>query len=161
MVILEKGNLPYPRYPNCDMFVSHNSLNGRHLVSDFWRRGDEIEWHCLAEEEAQAGEEATITAYGIPLAPVTSFNYLGIILSAVVGDWPAVVSNLQRARQKWVQLTRVLIREGADARTSVQIYLAVVQLVIIYGSNTWVMTPHIGRVLVRFHHRVALRLMGK
>ena len=35
MVILEEGNLPYTRYPKCDMFVLQNSLNGRHLVSAF------------------------------------------------------------------------------------------------------------------------------
>ena len=43
----------------------------------------------------------------------------------------------------------------------VQVYLAVVQLVNIYGLETWVMTPHIGRVLGRFHHRVARRLTGR
>ena len=58
-------------------------------------------------------------------------------------------------------MTRVLGREGADARTSVQIYLAVVQLVLIYGSDTWVMTPCIGRVLGRSHYRVARRLKGR
>ena len=35
MFILEEDNLPYPRYPKCYMFVSHNSLNGRHLVLAF------------------------------------------------------------------------------------------------------------------------------
>ena len=43
----------------------------------------------------------------------------------------------------------------------IKIYLVVVQLVMIYGSKTWVMTPHIGRVLGRFHHRVVLRLTGR
>ena len=86
------------------------------------------------EKEARVGEEAAITAYGIPLAPVTSFNYLGIILLAADGDWSAVVRNLRRARQKWTRMTRLLSREGTDALTLGQIYLAVVQSVIIYGS---------------------------
>ena len=30
-----------------------------------------------------------------------------------------------------------------------------------YGSETWVMTPRIGRVLGGLHHRVAHRLMGR
>ena len=29
------------------------------------------------------------------------------------------------------------------------------QLLILYGSETWVMNPHIARVLSGFHHRVA------
>ena len=76
-------------------------------------------------------------------------------------NWPAVVNNLQREQQKWARLTRVLIREGADARTSGQIYLAVVQSVMLYGLETWVMTPHIGRILGGFHQRVDCRLKGK
>ena len=52
-------------------------------------------------------------------------------------------------------------REGENACTSVHIYLVVVQSVIIYKSETWVMTPHIGRFLGGFHHRVALRLTGR
>ena len=68
-------------------------------------------------------------------------------------DWPAVVSNLRKARQKWTRLKRVLIREGVDDRTSGQIYLEVVQLVMLYGLEKWGMFPHIGRVLGGFHHR--------
>ena len=76
-------------------------------------------------------------------------------------DWPAMVGNLQRERQKWEKLMRVMGIEGAYARTSGEIDLAVVQSLMLYRSETWVMNPHIGKVLVGFHHRVALRLTGK
>ena len=56
---------------------------------------------------------------------------------------------------------RVLSREGADAWTLGRIYVAVVQVVMIYGSEKWVTTPHIGRVLGGFHHRVDHRLTGR
>ena len=39
-----------------------------------------------------------------------------------------------------------------------QIYFAVVQLVLLYRYKTWVMKPHIRRVLGRFHHRVNHRM---
>ena len=51
-------------------------------------------------------------------------------------------------------------REGADARTSGQIYLAVVELMVVYGSETWMTTQHIGRFWGRFHRSLARRLMG-
>ena len=79
-MILEEGNLPYYQCPSCDMFVSHKALNGRHLATLFCRRGEETKRHRLADEEAQAGTERKITAYGTPLAPVTSFKYLGRVL---------------------------------------------------------------------------------
>ena len=41
----------------------------------------------------------------------------------------------------------MLIREGADERNSVQIYLAVAQLDIMYGLESWVMTQPIESVL--------------
>ena len=77
-----------------------------------------------------------ITAYGVPLTLVTSFKYLRIVLSAADNNWPAVISNLWRERHNWLRLTRVLSREGADDRTSVQIYLAMVQLVMMYRLET-------------------------
>ena len=101
------------------------------------------------------------TADGIPLSQVTSFKYLGRIITLVDDACPAVDSNLRKARRKWAQLTGVMGREGVDARTSVQIYLVVVQLVILYVSETWLITPRIGRVLGIFHHRVDSRLTGR
>ena len=41
------------------------------------------------------------------------------------------------------------------------LYVEVVQAVLLYGLETWVMYPHIGRILGSFHHRVARRLMGR
>ena len=102
-----------------------------------------------------------ITAYAIPLAPVTSFKYLRRVLSEADNNWIAVVSNLRKLWRKWARITRVLSREGADARTSGQIYLTVTQSVMLYKSDTWVKTPHIGRVLGGFHHRVARRMTGR
>ena len=72
-----------------------------------------------------------------------------------------MVHNLRRAIQKWARLTQILSREGEDAQTSSHIYLAVAQSVMLYGSDTWVLTPHMKRVLGGSDHRVARRLMGR
>ena len=79
---------------------------------------------------------------------------------AADSGWTAVVRNLQKARREWDRLTRVMGRDGVDAWTSGQIYLAVVHSVMLYWSEIWFMTPHIGKVLRGFHHRVARRLTG-
>ena len=49
-------------------------------------------------------------------------------------------------------MTRVLGIEVEDARTLGRFYVAVVQAVLMYGSETWVMIPRIGRTLDGFHH---------
>ena len=80
-MILEEGNRPYPRCPQCDMFVPQKSLNGWHLATALCRRGMDRKWRRLAEEEAREGTERVITAYGVSLYQVTSFKYLGQVLA--------------------------------------------------------------------------------
>ena len=116
------------------MFVSRKALNSQHMTMAFYQKGSERKRRRLVEEKARAGDETAFTEYGIPLDQVTSLKYLGQILTAADENWPAVIINLRKTRQKWAQMKRVLVREGADARTSGQIYLAVVQLVMLYGS---------------------------
>ena len=55
----------------------------------------------MLEEEARAGTDMAIAEYGITLAPVNSFKYLGRFLSMVDKYCPEVVHNLRRERQKW------------------------------------------------------------
>ena len=118
----------------------------------------ERKWNRLAEEEDREVTERALTSYVAPLSHVTSSKYLGRVLAAEDDNWPAVVRNLWRTRQKWARLTQVLIREGEDAQTPGQIYLEMVQLVLLYVSETWVLTPCMQRVLGGFHHRVACML---
>ena len=68
--------------------------------------------------------------------------------------------NLTRARQNWARLTRILSREGADAWTLGYIYLAVLQVIILYESEILILTPYMKMVLGRLHHRVEHRLTG-
>ena len=50
---------------------------------------------------------------------------------------------------------------GGDLRVSWTLFKAVVQAVLLFGSNTWVMTPHMGQNLGGVYHRVSHRLMEK
>ena len=145
------------------MFVPHKDLNFRNLTTEFFLRGEDRKRRCLVEEEERAGKYIEITTYGIPLYPVISFKYLGRVLSEEDGDCPLVVRILWRAWQKWDRLTRtrVLSREGTYAQTLGQIHLAMVQSAMIYGSDTWVMKPHMGRFLGGLHHRVDHRMTGR
>ena len=52
-------------------------------------------------------------------------------------------------------------REGGGARTLGVFYAAVVQVGLIYGSGSWVMSLRIGKILGGFHHQVIWLLTGK
>ena len=72
---------------------------------------------------------------------VTYFQYLGRVNSAADNDWPAVVRKLSLARAVWNRMTRILSREGAALRVSGLFFKAVVQAVLLFGLETWVVTP--------------------
>ena len=55
---------------------------------------------------------------------------------------------------------RMLARQGADARISGNLYKAVVQSILLYGSETWVLTTPMVKVLAGFHHRVIRQIAG-
>ena len=83
------------------MFMSHKDLNCRQLENDFCFREEEWKRRQLVEEEARSGTATAITAYEIPLTPVTSFKYLGIFLSESDDNWLAVVRNLSISLLTW------------------------------------------------------------
>ena len=76
-------------------------------------------------------------------------------------NWPVVVANICKSWKKWARISWILGREAADARMSGVFCKAVVQAVILFVSETWVMTPHIGWMLVGFKHSGSYRLTGK
>ena len=56
-------------------------------------------------------------------------------------DWLAVVQNMMKARAVWKRMRKILIREGARPRVSGLFFKAVVQSVLIFGVETWVLNP--------------------
>ena len=58
-----------------------------------------------------------------------------------------MVRNLYRARSVWKRMTQILSREGAAPRVSGFFSKAVLQVVMIFGSETWVVTPRMGKAL--------------
>ena len=57
-------------------------------------------------------------------------------------------------------IARVLERTGATVRARGAMYKAVAQPVLLYGSESWVVTGEMLKVLTAFHHRVAQRITG-
>ena len=92
---------------------------------------------------------------------VSSFKYLGRVLSESDNNWPAVICNLRIARNKWAHILWVLGQEGADSQTSVMLYTAVVQVVLLYRSESWVMSLRICKALGGFHRQIIQQLTGR
>ena len=102
-----------------------------------------------------------LEVYGEQLQAVPSFKYLGRILTEGDDEWPAVARNLEKSQKSWGRLQGILSREGATKRVSGHFFKAVVQQVLLFGAETWVMTPWIERELESFMHGTAHRIMGR
>ena len=82
-------------------------------------------------------------------------------MTAADDNWLAVVGNLKKAWKRWDRLTSILGQEGANPRVSRIFGKAVVQAVLILGSETWVLTPCMGQDLGRFQHEFEKWIMGR
>ena len=89
----------------------------------------------LAAEEVQASIERSSQFYGRPLTLVSSFNYLGIVLTASEYEWTSVMGSLQKNKNKWARMSRILGRGGANVRVLGTLFKVVDQAVLIFGSS--------------------------
>ena len=92
---------------------------------------------------------------------VPRFKYLGRILTEGDDDWPAVAGNLAKARKSWVRLQGILSRECATKRVLGNFFKAVVQQVLLFGAEKWVVSPRMKRALSAFINGAARRLTGR
>ena len=131
------GKPPHPRCTLCDMMVPRRALNGRHLATAHCTRGEERKRRRLAEAEPEG--EIGEGPQGIGGA-AGERNDISIPRSICKG-----------------RLSQILVRGGgADPKVSGNFYKAVVQAVLLFGAEMWILTPRMERALDRFQHRVAL-----
>ena len=93
----------------------------------------------MAEAELRDSTERPFEAYVKPIETVTNFKYLGRVMTAGDDDWPSVAGNLVKARTSWGRIAWILIREGAKKSVSGNFFREVVQQVLLFGAETWVL----------------------
>ena len=68
---------------------------------------------------------------------------------------------MAKARKSWGRMQGILRREGATPRISGNVFKAVVQQVLLFGAETWVVTPKMEQALSVFLHGAVRRLTGR
>ena len=109
---------------------------------------------------AARAQEETFSAYGVELDQVEVFKYLGRLLASDDNDSQAMRSNLKKARRCWSRISRVLRAENAEPRVCGMFYKATVQAILLFGSETWNLSPSAIKCLEGFHLRAARRMAG-
>ena len=72
-----------------------------------------------------------------------------------------MVGNLGQAWISLGRLSKILIQEGAYLKVLGSFYKAVVQAVLLFRAETWLLTPRVEQTLDRLQHRAAQRITGK
>ena len=94
------------------------------------------------------------------LPPSEASPYLGMTITFNNSNWAAVYLNLRKDRMRWGMIGRVLERTVVTVQARGEIYKAVDQSVLLYGSKSWVVTGEMLKVLTAFHHWAERRIMG-
>ena len=99
--------------------------------------------------------------HGDVLERVKVFWYLGRLLSQDDIDIQVMQSQLCKARGTWARVGQVLQRENAPPQVSDKLYNAIVQSVLLYGSEIWVLSMATLARLEGFHLRATYWMARK
>jgi hypothetical protein len=158
LIIEEEGLLP--RCEECGMFSS-TAASASHRETAFCKNGTATyQKRKTFEENQRMAAETVFTANGEPIETVKDFKYLGRILSDNDSDEECVERNLKRAKGKWGSICRILSNEGASPKIMGTFYKTIVQSVLLYGSESWVLTKPMIKKLQSFHRRCARYITG-
>jgi hypothetical protein len=81
-----------------------------------------------------------LTTRGALLETVSIFKYFGRLLLNMDEDWLAVYAHLHKAQKSWTRISHILARGGATPRVSGIFYKVVVQSILLFGLERWVVT---------------------
>ena len=139
---MQEGTEPLTRCDHCGMHMpttrifKHRKLDKCHKEMERrlrWRDVDMAD-RCGEMEFILMGGEGEDRVENM-----TTFRYLVTPLDQMDDNWPAVQRNIMCARLVWGILGTLLRREGAYPRVEEMFYRAVVQAILMYGLETWVL----------------------
>ena len=160
IIIAEEGPLPLPRCNLCGFF-SNFARGKAHQESAECRNFAEKRHRHFQQKRQQMAREVSFNVNGEKIDKVSKFKYLGRILEETDDDDHAANRQLTRARARWGRIAKILTIDGASPRVMGYFYKAIIQTVLLYGSESWTLTiGMIGR-LRSFHHRVARYITGR
>ncbi len=98
------------------------------------------------------------TVHRDALEKVEVFKYLGRMMVQDNNEIQAVRHQLRKARGTWARVGQVLRSKNTTPQVAAKLYKAVVQAVLLYGSEMWNLTKAVLAQLEGFHVRAAYRM---
>ena len=154
VVIPSEGK--YQRCHRCGMQV--NPFYPRHYTTRECQVGVERKQQREAAVKSALTLCEQFSIQGDVLEQVEVFKYLGRLLAQDDDDIQAIRAQIRKARATWSRVGQVLRGEHTPPRVAAKFYKAVVQALLLYGSETWVLSPTMLARLEGFHIRAAYRM---
>jgi hypothetical protein len=161
MCIPIEGSLPLPKCTHSGLQTMVEDLGRGHQCTGLCQRGGERKCQHEAAVRSQRALERRFSANGEELERVEFFNYLGWLISHDDADNQAMQSNLRRACGCWARVSCVLRAENVTPKTCGMFYKATMQAVLLYGSETWILSSLSMKCLEAFHICTAWQMSGK
>ena len=154
------GNEPH-QCEICDTKLLTAGGLARHRNTATCQRAAKRKENLDRRTDQQATVDFILRVDGIPIKRVKEFKYLGRMVSDNDNDAPAIRRNIKRARAQWGRFSRLLRREHADTAAMSTFYKVIVLNVLLYGSETWVISDIMWQELTSFHHRCARYVVNR
>ena len=156
--IQEEGQLP--QCTRCGLFMKDANSDRHHNSVECRKFTERRARYFRAQRQADA-LEVNFSIGGAEIERVKQFRYLGRILDENDDGNHALQRQLARARTKWGRIAAVLRSQGMKPRAMGYFYKAIVQTILLYGSETWVLSDFQMKQLRSFHSRVARYITGR
>ena len=86
---------------------------------------------------------------------VTSFKYLDRVLLVADDEWLTVVQNVVKLQTVWWIMSKILIRKVERPRISIFFFKSIIQSVLLFDAESWVVTHHMIWYLRGFQDHMA------
>ena len=162
--IIQEGPEPLPRCDHCGMHMLAARMIRHRRMS---RRNNATEMHLgwRDVEMAKRCEEMDFILYGREggklVEKVVTFKYLGWPLDQTDDGWLLVRLDIKRERKVWGRLGKILRREGPVPRVLEMFCRVVIQVVILFGLDTWVLLAATERTVEGTHTGFLRHITGK
>ena len=156
IVIQEDGVLP-----KCELCGMRTSNLEKHRNTPTCKKAQTRRTNEVKQEQQAKAEKVSFTVNGKPIKRVREFLYLGRLFTDNDDDTPCIKRSLKKARQRWNCIAKILKAEGTNAKTMSKFYMTVVQAVLLYGADTWVIKKSDMDSLRSFHKRAMRYMTGR
>ena len=158
IIINEEGLLP--QCVQCGIFQS-NVNSEKHLQSEDCKRYAQIKNNKRLDRCNKAATNVKFQLNNNDIKKVNDFKYLGRIIDDTDDDLKAVENQLKKARATWGRIGKILkIKTDSNIRIMSIFYKVIIQTILLYGSESWVINEKVRDKLRTFHNRCARFITG-